>query len=86
MGELDISKYVSDWVASDDGKLFVPPAKGGDADKKGKPTNRAIKEKNQWSKDHYNLTEQGKVIRDDYSKAEKFARAAGVTLPPPAAA
>lgn len=86
MGQLDISKYVSDWVASDDGKPFVPPAKGGDADNKGKPTNRKIGEKNPWTKEHYNLTEQGRVMREDRSKAEKFAKEAGATLPPPAAA
>lgn len=86
MGQLDIAKYVTDWVASDEGKAYVPPAKGGDADNKGRPTNRNPGDKNPWSKEHYNLTEQGKVLRDDRSKAEKFAKAAGATLPPPAAA
>lgn len=36
---------------------------------------------NPWSKDHYNLTEQGKILREDRSKAEKMAAAAGETLP-----
>lgn len=87
VGQLDIGRYVTDWVASDEGKVFVPPARGGDADNKGKPTARPMAtDKNPWSKEHHNLTEQGRILREDRSKAEKLAKAAGQSLPPPAAA
>lgn len=87
-GELDIPKYVQDWVASDEGKPFVTPAKGGDAGNtstKGGNTPPKIPggDKNPWAKEHWNLTEQGKVLRADRVRAEKLAKAAGHTLPLP---
>jgi hypothetical protein len=80
-GPLDIERFVSDWIASDEGKVFVPPAKGGDAGGSGKPPKPTLNEKNPWAKDTWNLTEQGKLIRSDRVKAEKFAKAAGHKLP-----
>jgi len=84
-GPLDIERFVSDWVASDEGKVFVPPAKGGDAGGTVKPAKQVVNEKNPWSKENWNLTEQGKLIKADRAKAEKFAKAAGHKLPETAA-
>jgi hypothetical protein len=84
MGDLEIGKYVSDWVASDDGKVFVPPAKGADSGNTNRTTKPASNEKNPFSKEHYNMTEQGRMIKEDRAKAEKFAKAAGAKLPAPA--
>lgn len=80
-GDLDVSKYVQDWVASDEGKPFIPPAKGADAGNAGKPQKPGSSEKNPWLKEHWNETEQGRLFRTDRAKAEKFAKAAGRTLP-----
>ncbi len=85
LGPVPISKYVNDWVASDEGKVFIPPAKGGDANNQNKPTQRINTDKNPWSKDTWNLTEQGKILTEDRTKAEKLAKAAGKQLPPAAA-
>jgi hypothetical protein len=85
MGQLDIGKYVTDWVASDEGKVFIPPAKGGDANNQNKPSQRINTDKNPWAKDTWNLTEQGRILTEDRSKAEKLAKSVGKTVPPAAA-
>ena len=36
--------------------------------------------KNPWSREHWNLTEQGKVMQSDMKKAERLATAAGTTV------
>jgi Type IIA topoisomerase (DNA gyrase/topo II, topoisomerase IV), A subunit len=43
--------------------LFTPPVTGKDPIKGGRSTLGT--EKNPWSKEHFNLTEQGKIMRDD---------------------
>jgi hypothetical protein len=82
-GDLDVPKFVQDWIASDEGKPFIPPAKGADAGNAGKPGGKPAGsgEKNPWMKEHWNETEQGRMFRADRAKAEKFAKAAGRTLP-----
>lgn len=93
-GDLDIPEYVQDWVSSDEGKVFVAPAKGGDAGGGGgggggKPPPRSVPgEKNPWAKESWNLTQQGKMLKEDRVKADKLAKAAGKTIPaaPPVAA
>lgn len=82
LGDMEIGKYVTDWVASDEGKVFIPPAKGGDAggtpNKSGKTS---FGEPNPWDDKSLNLTEQGRIIKEDRAKAEKLAKAAGKKLP-----
>lgn len=80
-GPLDIDRYVQDWAASDDGKAFIPPARGGDAGGSNKPTKPLTVEKNPWTKDSWNLTEQGRIMKNNRPVAEKLAKAAGVKLP-----
>ena len=36
--------------------------------------------KNPWSKEHWNLTDQGRAIREDRTKAERMAAAAGTAI------
>lgn len=82
-GDLDqpLEDYVREWSRSDEGRRFVTPKKnsgGGDPPKgsgSGDPG-----EKNPFSKDHFNLTEQAKLLRVDRAKAEKLAAEAGVKL------
>lgn len=85
-GPLDIERYVQDWAASDEGKAFIPPAKGGDAGGSSKPTKPINTEKNPWAKDSFNMTEQGKIMKENRPLAEKLAKQAGVKLPPVQAA
>lgn len=74
-----VARYVSaTWVQSDDGKAFVEPAKGGDAGGNNRTTRG--NEQNPWSKDHWNLTAQGQILKTDRAKAERLAKAAGKPL------
>lgn len=53
--------------------LFVPPVKGRE------PNNRNITpsgEKNPWSKEHFNLTEQGRLLRENPELAAQLKAAA----------
>lgn len=81
----DIPTFVRDWVASDEGKPFVPQAKGGDAGGSSKSAGRQFNGDNPWDKKAgtWNVTKQMQIIKADRSRAEKLARAAGVKLPPP---
>jgi hypothetical protein len=87
MGEMEIPRYVTDWVASDEGKVFVPPAKGSGAGNTDRPTTRlpGSDGRNPWAKETWNLTEQGKILKEDRTRAEKLAKAAGKKLPAPVA-
>lgn len=49
--------------------LFVPPVTGRDPYNKEKNPNG---KKNPWSKEHFNLTEQGKMLRDNPDLAKQF--------------
>lgn len=82
-GDLDIPKFLADWSASDEGKAFIPPPKGADAAGTKQQKSMMGDIKNPWHKDHFNRTEQGKILRTDRNKAVKLAAAAGVKLPPP---
>lgn len=59
-----------------DGYLFgeEPPAKGGGDFSGGNPGNQP----NPWKKDTFNLTQQGKILRENPALAEKLMREAGV--------
>lgn len=74
MGPMPLDKYVSDWAAGDEGKVFVSPAKLDDAP--GSRANRGT-ENNPYAKDRWNKTEQGRLMTIDRNKAERLARAAG---------
>lgn len=76
LGELEVSQYVENWSKSDEGKAFVVPAKGAGAPG-SKDTGR--QETNPWAAGTVNLTEQGKIIQTDKTKAERLMKAAGRT-------
>ncbi len=86
-GPLDLDRYVSDWVASDEGKPFIPPAKGVDAGgangQRGQRSPVPGGQPNPWDKATWNLTKQGEIMKRDRVLASKLAKAAGKELPPP---
>lgn len=49
--------------------LFTVDVKGGDPNNKTKP---APGQKNPWSKEHFNLTEQGKLLKENPELARQF--------------
>jgi hypothetical protein len=76
LGEVDIDKFVENWSKSDDGKPFVMPAKGSGSHGSGNGRGSEI---NPWSKEAFNMTEQGRIIKSDKDKARRFMKAAGRT-------
>lgn len=73
LGPVSLSKFVSDWAGSDDGKEYVGKPAG--LDTKGSDGRRS--EGNPFTKAAWNKTEQGAMMRSDRAKAERMAKAAG---------
>lgn len=73
MGEVSLSKFVSDWAASDDGKEYVGKASGLNTT----GSDRRTMEGNPFSKQNWSKTEQGRLVGSDRGKAERLAKAAG---------
>jgi hypothetical protein len=76
LGEVDIDKFVENWSKSDDGKPFVVPARGSGSHGSGNGRGTEI---NPWTKESFNLTEQGRIVKIDKDKARRFMKAAGRT-------
>lgn len=76
MGPVPLSRFVSDWAASDDGKDYVSKPTGPDA--RGNNGRGGAVEANPWAKDTFNLTRQGEIARSDPEKAKRLKAAAGV--------
>ncbi|MFN4296789.1 MAG: hypothetical protein ACK4FB_08095 [Brevundimonas sp.] len=73
MGPVSLTKFVSDWAGSDDGKEYVGKPTG--LDSRGSDGRRM--EGNPFAKTNWNKTEQGRVMNADRAKAERMAKAAG---------
>lgn len=77
LGEVDVEKFVDNWSKSDDGKPFV--IKGQGAGSQGSGVSRPGGETNPWDIKSRNLTEQGRIIKQDRVKAERLMRQAGLS-------
>jgi hypothetical protein len=75
LGEVPIDQFVPQWAQSDEGKLFIPAPSGSDSS--GNKNRRDGSGPNPFSKENWNLTEQGQLIREDAAKADRLAKAAG---------
>lgn len=73
MGPVDLTKFVSDWAGSEDGKEYVGKPSG--LDTRGSDHRRV--EANPFAKASFNKTDQGKLMQSDRAKAERMAKAAG---------
>lgn len=73
-GEQSLSDFVKDWAGTDEGKLFIKPASGSGSEGGGKGSNI---EGNPFKKETANVTEQGRIVRDDPEKARRLMKAAG---------
>lgn len=82
LGETPIADFVPQWAQSEEGKLYMTPAKGSDA--AGSDTRKGSGgslEANPWSKAAWNTTIQAQVWKGDNAKAERLAKAAGHSAP-----
>jgi multidrug efflux pump subunit AcrA (membrane-fusion protein) len=74
-GGESVEDFVKGWVQTEDGKLFVEPARGGDAD--GSNKGGKSPEGNPWTKAGWNMTQQGAIYAADAARADRLAKAAG---------
>lgn len=74
LGGDEVEKFISNWSQSDEAKDFIAPMRG--ADELGSDQRRASGP-NPFAKDGWNITQQGRLINSDRSKAEQLAKAAG---------
>lgn len=80
LGDKPLADAMKAWAASDEGKAFISNgAAGGGAN--GGGGNGKGGDKNPWSKEHFSLTEQGKIYKADPNRARELARAAGAVPP-----
>ncbi|MGB3833789.1 MAG: hypothetical protein WA975_18210 [Mesorhizobium sp.] len=75
LGGDEVEKFISNWSQGDEAKDFIAPVKG--ADETGSGSRRSSSGPNPFSADNWNVTEQGRLINGDRSKAEKLAKEAG---------
>lgn len=78
MGPMPLGSYVKDWSGSEEGKIYVKKATGGDA--QGGTGARFAD--NPWDSSNGkkpNLTKQQQAISENPTKARQMAQAAGVT-------
>jgi len=71
MGEVPVDKFVKEWGQTDQGKAFKQAA--GNTGGGGRGGNGSGKVKNPWSPDNWNMTEQGRITREDPERARKMA-------------
>lgn len=80
LGDVSLKEFAHQWVQSDEGKIYVPKAAGGDANgsgsKKAVGTNPFDKKAGTW-----NLTEQSKLLQENPVKAKQLADAVGYKIP-----
>lgn len=74
MGPVTAKDYAQQWVQSDEGKPYVLPASGPNL--KGNQGNNAGNDNNPWSKEHFNLTEQARILRAEPQKAARLMASA----------
>lgn len=76
MGEAAISTYVETWARSDEAAPFLPPSGkgGGGADPSGGGRGGGVP--NPWKKESWNLTEQGRITKENPDLARRLKAAA----------
>jgi len=77
-GDLPIGAFIQQWIAGA-GQAFLPAPKGSGAEGPSRSSSARTPagEKNPYSKAHWNLTAQGRLLTDSPDKADRLARAAG---------
>jgi hypothetical protein len=75
-GEQPVEKFMREWAQTDEGKAFIEAAgnSGGGAHGGGSGSGKV---NNPWSREHWNMTEQARIFREDPERARKMAAAHG---------
>lgn len=79
VGDVPISQHVEKWAKSEAAAPFIAASgtSGSGAQGSGRSGSG---DGNPWSKDSFNLTKQGELMKSDPAKARRMAAAAGVVL------
>lgn len=79
IGDKSISDHIKEWAASDAGKKFVeaPNNSGGGAGGGKGGQGDAV---NPFAKESFNMTEQGRLYKEDPAKAAALAKEAGASI------
>jgi hypothetical protein len=80
IGEQTVTEYVEAWSLTDEGKAMILADKNSGSGDKDDPNNRE-RVPNPWNPKTRNLTEQGRITREDFGKACRLAREAGMPEP-----
>lgn len=78
-GDVSPKEFVKEWSGTDYARKFIDAGgnSGGGASGSGKGGDRV---KNPWSKEHWNMTEQARIFREDSARAQKMAAEHGKTV------
>lgn len=78
MGEAAVGAYVEAWARSDEAAAFLPPSgkSGGGASPTGGGGLPGGAKNNPWRKDSFNITEQGRITRENPELAAQLKAAA----------
>jgi hypothetical protein len=72
----DLAEFVRTW-SSTDGRIYIVPAKGGDAAGGGPLRRNVDSGPNPWSRSAWNMTAQGHILSADPARAQRLAKRAG---------
>lgn len=72
----DVREWVLAWAKGEEGQRYMPPSEksGGGTQQGGAPGANGA---NPWSAEHWNITEQGRITRQDPKLAERLKTTAG---------
>lgn len=76
--EMPLSKYITNWVETDEGKPYVVEAKGAGANGGNQPGRKTVN--NPWDPKKINRSEQSRLFKADPAKARRMAAEHGVTI------
>ena len=81
LGDVDIETFVDSWSRSDAAAWAMPASGNKGSGAKGQGGGTGSARNNPWAKDTFNLTEQGRLLKENRPLAERLAAEAGKTLP-----
>lgn len=80
IGEVGIADYIESWARSDEAKPFLPASGNEGSGARGGGSGGDRGRANPWKKETFNLTEQGKIAKENPALAKQLAAAAGKSL------
>lgn len=80
MGEVTSTEFFEWWTGEDEAQAFLPASGNSGTGSRSSEGNLGRGKKNPWSKDHWNMTEQSRIYKENPALAKRLASDAGHTL------